>query len=55
MEKAIADLNASVWELPTWLHTLILAITGWRLVRVSAVWMPKHIFYWTRRYGGGEP
>lgn len=28
-------INALLWQLPRWAHTLILCVTGWRLIRIT--------------------
>ena len=38
-----------VWLLPSWVHTLILALTGWRVVVVTLNRWPVG-YRWTRQY-----
>ena len=51
--RAHVSLNDLVWDLPRWVHDLILLVSGYRLVRCTNDRPNEQAWYyyeWTRRY-----
>lgn len=48
-EKKETVMNALIWNLPAFIHTLLLRLTGWRLVRFTSNGVAQR-YLWSRCY-----